>query len=111
MNVVILNGVLSRPAERRVLPSGDTLVAYELTTRDEEGRALSVPVSWSAPEDKGMFEAGDEVVVTGVVRRRFFRTANGTQSRTEVVAHAVVAAADTRRVKRLVDKAVAAVER
>jgi single-strand DNA-binding protein len=110
MNVVILTGVLSRPAELRVLPSGDTLVAYELTTRDGEGNAHSVPVSWSAPEDKGMFDAGEEVVVTGRVRRRFFRTPTGTQSRTEVVADAVIATQDARRAKRLVERAVAAVQ-
>ena len=109
MNVVILNGVLSRAAEARVLPSGDRLVDYEVTTRDEEGRADSVPVSWSAPEGKGLYEAGEAVVVTGRVRRRFYRVAGATQSRTEVVADAVVRASDTRRVQRLLEKAVAAV--
>jgi single-strand DNA-binding protein len=109
MNVVILNGVLSRPAELRVLPSGDTLVVYEVTTRDEAGKADSVPVAWSAPEGKGMFDGGEEVVVTGRVRRRYFRSAGAVQSRTEVVADAVVRATDTRRVQRLLEKAVAAV--
>ena len=108
MNVVILNGVLSRPAEVRVLPSGDTLVAYEVTTRDETGRADSVPVSWAAPDGKGLYDAGEGIVVTGRVRRRFFRTATGVQSRTEVVADAVVRASDTRRVQRLLEKVVAA---
>jgi len=52
--------------------------------------------------------AGDEVVVTGRVRRRFYRAGGATQSRTEVVAHAVVRAGDGRRVRRLVDQALAA---
>jgi single-strand DNA-binding protein len=109
MNVVILNGVLSRAAERRTLPSGDTLVAYEVTTRDEDGRADSVPVSWSPPEGKGMYDAGEAVVVTGRVRRRFYRAGGATQSRTEVVADAVVRVSDTRRVQRLLEKVVATV--
>ncbi len=109
MNVVILNGVLSRPAVVRVLPSGDTIVAYEVTTRDKEGKAESVPVSWWAHDGRGIYDAGEAVVVTGRVRRRFFRSGGAIQSRTEVVADAVVRAADTRRVQRLLEKAVAAV--
>jgi single-strand DNA-binding protein len=109
MNVVILNGVLSRPAELRVLPSGDTLVAYEVTTRDEQGRADTVPVTWATAQGKGIFDAGEAVVVTGRVRRRYFRAGGATQSRTEVVADAVVRAAEARRAQRAMDKAVAAV--
>jgi single-strand DNA-binding protein len=109
MNVVILNGVLSRPAEVRELPSGDTLVAYEVTTRDEEGRADSVPVMWAGVHDKDHYEAGEAVVVTGRVRRRYFRAGGITQSRTEVVADAVVRAAETRRAQRAIDRAVTAV--
>ena len=43
-NLVLLQGVLSRATERRTLPSGDELVQYEVTTRDSDGRADSVPV-------------------------------------------------------------------
>ena len=44
MNVVALVGRLARPAEERVLPSGDRLVAYEVTVLREGERAETVPV-------------------------------------------------------------------
>jgi len=108
MNIVILRGVLSRPAEQRMLPSGDVIVAYEVRIAHEDGPADSVPVVWSAPVGRGLHDAGEEVVVTGRVRRRFYRAGGATQSRTEVVADAVARAGDGRRVRRLVDQALAA---
>jgi len=108
MNIVILRGVLSRPAEQRVLPSGDIVVSYEVRIATDEGPAETVPVVWSPPAGRGLLDAGDEVVVTGRVRRRFYRAGGATQSRTEVVAHAVVRAGDGRRVRRLVDQVLAA---
>jgi single-strand DNA-binding protein len=108
MNIVILRGVLTRPAEQRVLPSGDTLVAYEVRITNDAGPAESVPVVWSAPAGRGLLDAGDAVVVTGRVRRRFYRAGGATQSRTEVVADAVVRATDGRRVRRAVEHALAA---
>lgn len=99
MNVVVLQGVLSRAPEERTLPSGDRLVAYEVTVRIEGQPTDSVPVSWLDPPARASaLEAGAAVVVTGRVRRRFFRTPSGTASRTEVVADAVVSAAHTKRV-------------
>jgi single-strand DNA-binding protein len=107
MNVVILEGVLARPGEVRTLPSGDTLVAYEVTTRDGQGRASTVPVVWAGAAG-GVLGGETAVVVTGSVRRRFFRAGGSTQSRTEVVAAAVVDAGDRRRARRAIDQAVAA---
>jgi hypothetical protein len=46
VNVVVLQGRLSRPPARRVLPSGDELVNLEVTTERAEGPAESVPVVW-----------------------------------------------------------------
>ena len=86
MNIVVLQGILSRPAERRELPSGATVVAYEVTTRDGEGRASTVPVTWPDGPPAAELDAGEEVVVTGSVQRRYFRAGGSTQSRTEVVA-------------------------
>jgi hypothetical protein len=54
--------------------------------------------------------AGDEVVLTGRVRRRFFRTAGGTQSRTEVVADRVVPVRQAKRVRALLVKASTSIE-
>jgi single-strand DNA-binding protein len=52
-------------------------------------------------------DEGTELLVTGRVRRRFFRAGGATQSRTEVVAEAVVVATDQRRVRRAIDRALA----
>lgn len=51
---------------------------------------------------------GDEIVVSGTVQRRFFRSSNGTASRTEVVAERVVAARRSRAVTALLREAAAA---
>lgn len=101
MNVVLLRGVLSRPAERRSLPSGATVVAYEVTTRGAEG-TLTVPVVWADAPSTGELDVGEEVVVAGSVRRRFFRTAAGTASRTEVVATQVVPVRQRKRAEAVV---------
>jgi single-strand DNA-binding protein len=104
VNITIVQGYLSRPPEVRSLPSGDVLVAYEVTVPAAEGRrAESVPVVWlAAPPSASGIEAETEVVVIGRVRRRFFRAAGGTQSRTEVVADQVVPARQAKRAARLV---------
>lgn len=97
MNVAVLRGTLSRAPEQRTLPSGDQLVAYELTVRPADGPAETVPVAWlDAPARATRFEAGAEVVVVGRVRRRFFRAGGGTGSRTEVVARSVLKATTVR---------------
>ncbi len=106
MNVVLLQGTLSRPPAPRDLPSGDRLVALEVTTHPPEGRAESVPVTWvDAPDRVLRLAAGTEVVVTGRVRRRFFRAGGATASRTEVVADAVWPAAHARRASAAVGRA------
>ena len=103
MNLVVLIGTLSRPAETRSLPSGTRLVSLEVTTRSGDARAETVPVAWfDAPASAATLDAGTEVVVLGRVRRRFFRTSAGpTGSRTEVFAERVVPAGQARRVERL----------
>jgi single-strand DNA-binding protein len=91
MNVTIVQGTLSRPPATRVLASGTTVVGYDVTVHPEEGPAETVPVSWfEPPAAAGRLAEGDEVLVTGRVRRRFFRAGGRTESRTDVVADAVV---------------------
>jgi single-strand DNA-binding protein len=93
-NVSVVRGRLTRPPEMRELPSGDQLVTYEVTVPGEGDRpAESVPVVWlAAPKSALSFAADAEVVVVGRVRRRFFRAAGSTASRTEVVADRVLPA-------------------
>ena len=71
-----------------------------------------MPVAWLDPPTGGVPAGpGDELVVVGSVRRRFFRSGGTTQSRTEVVAERVVAAARRRDVRRALDAARAALDR
>jgi single-strand DNA-binding protein len=100
INVVCLAGRLSRPAEEKVLQSGDRLVALEVTVPREGERGETVPVVWfGAPASAAGLDVEQAVVVVGRVRRRFFRAGAVTQSRTEVVADAVVPAGQHKRVE------------
>jgi single-strand DNA-binding protein len=86
-NVAVVVGTLSRDPELRDLPSGDTVLGLEVTVRPEGGTAETVNVAWyDAPVAAERWRAGDEILVTGRTRRRFFRAGGGTQSRTELVA-------------------------
>ena len=78
-NVVVLRGRVSSEPRVRELPSGSAIVNLELTTTVDDV-SVSVPVV----VEVGTVEcvAGDEVVVVGTVRRRFFRAGGATQSRT-----------------------------
>lgn len=98
-NLVVLRGSLVKEATARELPSGSVVIQFDVTTRDGAG-TQSVPVSWVDPPPTGVpAGAGDEIVVVGSVRRRFFRAGGVTQSRTEVVAERVVPAGCRRRVR------------
>ena len=112
MNITVVRGRLSRAPEARDLPSGDHLVAYELTVEHPGARAESVPVVWHDPPAAALaVDAGDEVLAVGRVRRRFFRVTGGsTQSRTEVVADTVLPARQAKRCRTALDKALARAE-
>lgn len=105
-NVVALVGRLARPPELKELPSGDRLVAYEVTVAREGERAEGVPVVWfGAPGSAVDHDVDDTVVVVGRVRRRFYRAGGTTQSRTEVVADIVVAARQGKRASAALESA------
>ena len=106
MNVVVVRGVLSRAPELRELPSGDRLGQFEVTVRASDRPTASVPVAWFDPPDRALaLDAGSEVVVTGAVRRRFFRTPAGTGSRTEVLATQVIPASQRKRARTAIEAA------
>lgn len=90
-NLAVLVGTLTRPPELRPLPSGDHVHALELSVHPADGAVESVPVAWpNGPASALRWPKGTELLVIGRVRRRFFRAAGVTQSRTEVVAHTAV---------------------
>jgi single-strand DNA-binding protein len=102
VNVVVLRGTLSRPPTVRALPSGDRLATYDVSSERADGGIDSAPVVWfDPPETAEGYQAGEEVVVVGRVRRRFYRSAGVTHSRTEVVAEQVLRSRQARRVERL----------
>lgn len=111
INVVVLIGRLARPGFLRQLPSGDSLVEYQLTVLRPGHRADSVPVVWEKPPPSAVDLATDaEVVVVGRVRQRFFRAGGRTESRTEVVAESVVAARLAKRARTALAAAQARIE-
>jgi len=84
MNIVVLCGELRSAPLARPLPDGTVVWSFDLAAEHP------VPVVWSAGAAPPPWRVGDALVVAGAVRRRFFRTGGATQSRTEVVADAVL---------------------
>ena len=81
-------------------------MTLEVTTRPPRGGpSPSRSAGRVRPTGVLRLEEGDAVVVTGRVRRRFFRAGGATASRTEVVADAVWPAHHRARVTRAVDRA------
>ena len=105
MNVVFLQGRLSSDPVLRELASGSRLLSLEVTTSTDAGTA-NVPVAWFDPPTIPDWGAGVDVVVRGVVKRRFYRGPAGTQSRTEVVAIEACEVSKRRQAQRLLEHAV-----
>jgi single-strand DNA-binding protein len=104
MNVAIVRGVVSRDPDIRTLADGTALASFDLVVEGDGNPRAAVPVVVAlGPRNRRSPGAGDELVVVGPVRRRFFRTGGSTQSRTEVVARDVVSARDRRRVRRVLE--------
>ncbi len=96
-NLAVLHGLVRGDVTERALPTGSASVQFDLTTTIRSaGRSskVSVPVSWIDPPSSSaaLLVDGVELLVIGTVRRRFFRVAGATQSRTEVVADSVIPA-------------------
>ncbi|MGV3759153.1 MAG: single-stranded DNA-binding protein [Actinomycetota bacterium] len=109
-NVCVVTGTLARPLEVRTLASGQVLASLELRVPSPSGPAELVPVACPAPAPAVVaLEPGTEVAVRGRVQRRFFRAGGRTQSRTELVAEAVVPLRQRARVRRLLSDAAAAI--
>ncbi|NNE74005.1 MAG: hypothetical protein HKN26_10090 [Acidimicrobiales bacterium] len=110
-NIAVLRGVVRRPPEWRTLPSGDELVQLEVRVERPGAPADTVPVELlHPPKSIARLRVDEPVVVVGRVQRRFFRAAGALASRTAVAATAVVAATQRRRVARVLEAAVAALD-
>ena len=101
VNLVVLRGVASGPAEVRTLDSGLRIASLSVRVHALDPGSTSVPVAVREPagwvED---LDEGDPLVVVGALRRRFFRTASGsTGARVEVEARIVGKGTDRRRLE------------
>ena len=74
-------------------------------------KAETAPIAWPNPPARAFkLDVGQEVMVLGRVRRRFFRAGGSTQSRTEVVAEEVLTSRQARKVEDLIDRACALID-
>ncbi len=100
VNLAVVLGECSSPAQTQALPSGQTLVQLQVTAR--AATTTSVPVvAIDPPRWVAALDTGDPVLVIGTVRRRFFRAAGTTASRVEVVADTGARGGDRRRLRAL----------
>lgn len=106
VNIAVVIGRLAKAPQVRVLPSGLSLANFDLSVRRADETAESVPIAlFTGPEGVPSWQEGEEVLVVGRVRRRFFRVAGGTQSRTEVVADSAVPVAQAGSVAKVLEHA------
>ncbi len=78
LNLAIVCGAVSGEPEVRVLESGRRLATFSLRIRIDAEPAVSVPVTvWEPAVWIEDLVNGEEVVVVGRVRRRFFALAAG----------------------------------
>src|SRR3954466_15286789 len=114
VNLAVLCGPCSGPAEIRVLESGTRLASLAVrcpTGAAADERATSVPVTvWDPPAWVETLAAGDVIVVVGRMRRRFYQRPGGVGSRVDVEAELVGLARDRRRIDAALRKALAALE-
>jgi single-stranded DNA-binding protein len=114
VNLAVLCGPCSGPAEIRLLESGTRLATLAVRCPVGAGgdeRVTSVPVTvWDPPAWVEALAAGDEVVVVGRMRRRFYQRPGGVGSRVDVEAELVGRARDRRRLDAALRKADEALE-
>jgi single-stranded DNA-binding protein len=114
VNLAVLCGPCSGPAEVRVLESGTRLATLAVrcpTAGGADERVTSVPVTvWDPPAWVETLAGGDEVVVVGRVRRRFYQRPGGVGSRVDVESELIGRARDRRRIDAALRKADEALE-
>jgi single-strand DNA-binding protein len=86
LNLAVVRGSLSSAPDLRTLPSGSEVANLAVRT-PVDGTATSVPITvWDPPAWIAGLTEGDEVLVLGAVRRRFYRAGATTGSRVDVEA-------------------------
>jgi single-strand DNA-binding protein len=99
LNLAVVRGSCSSVPEVRELASGRALAVVQVTTRPDDGPAISVPVVlWDPPAWVEDLDDGDEVVAVGRVRRRFYQAGGAAASKVEIEADVLAKAGDKRRV-------------
>jgi len=113
INLAVLQGALSKTPEPRLLADGRTIWELDISVRPANGPATTVPVSWAGPPDglePSRWASGEELVIVGSVRRRFYRAGGATVSRTDVLADRVVPARQRKRAAALVADALSVLQ-
>ena len=115
INLAIVRGSASGPPEIRQLSSGRRVATFSVRTHALGPPATSVPVAaWDPPAWVEAVDEGDELIVAGSVRRRFYRAVTGSlASRVELEAAIVGRASDARKIRRarhLAEEALEALE-
>ena len=103
INLAVVRGVASASPEVRQLPSGSRLATFALRTHALAPPATSVPVAvWDPPAWLEAVAEGDELIVAGCLRRRFYRSATGDlAARVELEAAVVGRGSDARKTLRV----------
>jgi single-strand DNA-binding protein len=99
LNLAVVRGSCSSIPDVRELASGRVIAVVQVTTRPDDGAAISVPVVlWDPPAWVEDLDEGDEVVAVGRVRRRFYQAGGAAASKVEIEADLLAKAGDKRRV-------------
>ena len=114
-SLTIAQGVVAAPPTVRSTARGE-IAELDLRSRafvsaesTEPGPPIGLTIV-ATPELVEGIEEGDELLVLGTTRRRFFRAGGATVARTEVEAVSIVKVADRRRRSRLISHALAWIE-
>lgn len=109
VNVVVIRGSVRNEPSTRELASGDKVCQFDVRVAGNgDSPPVDVPVSWFDVQRPP--EVGDVVLVVGSVRRRFFRAAGATVSRTDVLARSVIGWRRRQAVQRALGEVVAQIQ-
>ena len=88
LNDVVLRGWVTTVASERELPSGDQIVQFRIAITRPEGGVDTIDLeSWSAKSRRTALSLkdGEWVEIQGSIRRRFWKSGQGLESRWQVV--------------------------